>query len=301
MCGGTPTQRNRMNFKILWEHLSNPEYVHVLINPMPVYGLSMGVVAMLVALIYRHRPVIVAALILIFLAGLSGWPTYHYGQAAYDRVKSMSDTVVGQWLDEHMARAEKLICAFYVLATAAVAGILAPLKWPTTSTPLAVSILVLAIGTLGVGGWISYPAGHVRHKEFRFEPPPTAKADEHTHTHGAGEGAMDHAETPSKRAESEQAKPMDHGSMPGMESSKSSEAKEQPMPHDAVAQPVAPSQEQLEASRLQLEASRLQLEASRKQLEATDAAKAQSPSPSPQQIQSPHADDGHDHKHEPKP
>ena len=247
------------------QHLNEPEYMHVLINPMPVYGLSMGVVAMLVALIYRRRPVIVAALVLIFLSGLSAWPTYHYGQAAYDRVKSMSDTVGGQWLDEHMARAEKLIYAFYVLAAVAVAGIFAPLKWPRTSTPLAISALVLAMGTLGVGGWISYPAGHVRHKEFRFEPPPTAKADEHTHTHGAGEGAMDHSD---KTAESEKAKPTDHGSMPGMEPSKSTDSREQPMQHDAAAQPAAPTQEQLEASRLQLEASRLQLEASRKQLEA---------------------------------
>ncbi len=242
--------------------------MHVLINPMPVYGLSMGVVAMLVALIYRRRPVIVAALILIFLAGLSAWPTYHYGQAAYDRVKSMSDTVGGQWLDEHMARAEKLIYVFYVLAAVAVTGVFAPLKWPRTSTPLAVGTLVLAIGTLGVGGWISYPAGHVRHKEFRFEPPPTAKAEEHTHTHGADEGTMHHDEKP---ATTEQAKPMDHGNMPGMEPGKSPETKEQPAP---------PTQEQLEASRLQLEASRLQLEASRKQLEAAEAAKGQTPSAS---------------------
>ncbi len=275
--------------------------MHVLINPMPVYGLSMGVVAMLVAIIYRRRPVIVAALVLIFLSGLSAWPTYHYGQAAYDRVKSMSDTVGGQWLDEHMARAEKLIYAFYVLAAVAAAGIFAPLKWPRTSTPLAVSALVLAMGTLGVGGWISYPAGHVRHKEFRFELPPTAKADEQPHAHGADKGAIDHSAMQDKTAESEKAKPMDHDSMPGMEPNKSSASKEQPMPHDAAAQPAAPTQEQLEASRLQLEASRLQLEASRKQLEATDAAKAQSPLPSPQQIQSPHVDDGHDHKHEPKP
>ncbi|MEP6936555.1 MAG: hypothetical protein ABI871_00635, partial [Chthoniobacterales bacterium] len=153
------------------QHLNEPEYMHVLINPMPVYGLSMGVVAMIVALAYRRRPAIVAAFILLFLAGLSAWPTYHYGQAAYDRVKSMSDTVGGQWLDEHMARAEKLIYAFYVLAGVAAAGLLAPLKWPRTSTPLASGALVLAMVTLGIGGWISYPAGHVRHKEFRFEPP----------------------------------------------------------------------------------------------------------------------------------
>ena len=282
----------------IFKHLTEPEYMHVLINPMPVYGLSMGVVAMIVALIYRNRPVIVVALVLIFLAGISAWPTYHYGQAAYDRVKSMSDTVGGQWLDEHMERAEKLIYAFYVLAALAVAGLLAPLKWQRTSTPLAVSVLVLAGATLGIGGWISYPAGHVRHKEFRFEPPPNAKPEEHTHTHGADEGAMHHDEKP---AESEQAKPTDHGNMPGMEPSKSPDSKEQPMPHDPATQSVAQTQEQLEASRMQLEASRLQLEASRKQLEATDAARTQSPSPSPQQTQSPHAEDGHDHKHAPKP
>lgn len=290
-----------MNFKILWEHLSDPEYVHVLINSLPVYGLSMGVVAMLVALVYRRRPVIVVALVLIFLAGLSAWPTYHYGQAAYDRVKSMSDTVGGQWLDEHMARAEKLVYAFYVLAALAVAGLLAPLKWPRGSTPLATSALVLAVGTLGIGGWISYPAGHVRHKEFRFESPPTAKMEGHTHTHGADEGAMHHDETPSEPAESEQAKSMDHGNMPGMEPNRSSDPKDQPTQHDAATQPAVPTREQLEASRLQLEASRLQLEASRKQLEATDAAKSQSPSPASQQSQSPHVADGHDHKHESKP
>lgn len=277
------------------QHLNEPEYMHVLINPMPVYGLSMGVLAMLVALIYRRRPVIVVALLLIFLAGLSAWPTYHYGQAAYDRVKAMSDTVGGQWLDEHMARAEKLIYAFYVLAAVAAAGMFAPLKWPRTSTPLAISALVLAMGTLGIGGWISYPAGHVRHREFRFEPPPMAKADEHTHAHGADEGAMDQGEKPTKPAENEPAKQMDHGSMPGMEKSKSSESKEQPMTHDAALSPAPPTQEQLEASRLQLEASRLQLEASRKQLEAADAAIAQ-PAASPKTQPTP-TPDGHDHKH----
>ena len=269
------------------EHLTQPEYMHVLINPMPVYGLSMGIVAMIVALIYRRRPVIVAALVLMFLAGLSAWPTYHYGQEAYDRVKSMSDTVGGQWLDEHMERAEKLIYAFYILAGVAIAGIFAPLKWPRTSMPLAISALVLGITTLGIGGWISYPAGHVRHKEFRFEPPPTAEADGHAHTHThTGESGMDHEAMHADHTKGEQTNPMDHGTMPGMEG-------------DPKKQPVAPTKDQLEASRLQLEASRLQLEASRKQLEAADGANAQTASPSRPQTASPHAEDGNPHEHKP--
>lgn len=257
---------------------------------------------MIVALIYRRRPVIVVALVLIFLSGLSAWPTYHYGQAAYDPVKAMSDTVGGQWLDEHMARAEKLIYAFYVLAAVAVAGLFAPLKWPRTSTPLAVSALVLAMGTLGIGGWISYPAGHVRHKEFRFEPPPTAKSDEHTHTHSSDEGAMDHSAMHGKPAEGEQTKQTDHGSMPGMEAGKSGDSKEQSMQHDGAQQPAAPSAEQLEASRMQLEASRMQLEASRKQLEAAGGARpTASPggSPSASPTTQPSAEQQHQHEQRP--
>ncbi len=29
----------------MFEHLSNPEYMHVLLNPLPVYGLAMGCLA----------------------------------------------------------------------------------------------------------------------------------------------------------------------------------------------------------------------------------------------------------------
>ncbi len=263
-----------MNYlTILREHLGQPEYMHVLINPMPVYGLSMGVITLGIALIARSRSIMIAALILIFIAGLSAWPTYHYGQAAYDRVKSMSDAVGGQWLDEHMARAEKLIYAFYLLAAVALTGIFAPLRWPRSSVPLAITTLVLGVTTLGIGGWIAYPAGHIRHKEFRFEAPPAAQADEHTHTH------LHHPEENSmhdEHAEGEGAKPMDNSSMPGMGANKD----------DATLAP-----DPLEASRLQLEASRLQLEASRKQLEATKAAEPSAVSPSP--------NERHDHEHRP--
>lgn len=262
------------------QHLNQPEYLHVMLNPMPIYGLSMGVVAMIVALISRRRPVIVAALILILLGSLSAWPTYYFGQRAYDGVKAITDAAGGQWLDEHMARGEKLIYAFYLLAAVALAGLLAPMKWAKSSLPLALVTLVLAVGTLGVGGWIAYAGGHIRHPEFRVSPPPPPRAD--GHSHGAAEGGMDHGAGHGKPGEGQ---PMDHGAMPEM-------------------QPQAPTADQLEASRLQLEASRLQLEVSRKQLEAAEAAKSQPPSPAPQQMASPGpqqtpspAKDGHDHDH----
>ena len=266
---------------IFFQHLSDPEYMHVLLNPLPVYGLALGVVGLLLAVIARNRVAIVIALVPVFLSGLSAWPTYHYGEEAYDRVKALSDTAGEQWLDEHMARGEKLIYAFYLLAGLAAAAAIAPMKWPRCAMPLAATTLVLGLTTLGIGGWISYPGGHIRHKEFRFEPPPAARNAQHPHSHGDGE------------------KEINHSSMPGMEADKSGAADGQTMPHGAPDQAVAPAQEQLEASRLQLEASRLQLEASRKQLEAADVAQGKPTSASPQPTQSPHSENGHEHQ--PKP
>jgi membrane associated rhomboid family serine protease len=161
-----------MNFKITWEHLSDPEYAHVLINPMPVYGLSIAVLALVLAMFLRTPRLTVAALVLIFICSISAWPTYRYGQAGYDRVKSMADDAGGKWLDEHKARAEKLIWVFYVVAAVAVLGVISVAKWPWTSRVVTIATLALAGTTLGVGGYIAYAGGHVRHREFRFEPPP---------------------------------------------------------------------------------------------------------------------------------
>src|SRR4030095_10051626 len=94
------------------EHLGDPEYVHVLINPLPVYGLAIATLAVVLALVLRNQRVTIAALVLIFVSALSAWPTYHYGEAGYDRVKAISDPAGEHWLDEHMARGEKLIWAF---------------------------------------------------------------------------------------------------------------------------------------------------------------------------------------------
>ena len=227
---------------------------------MPVYGLAVGVLALALALLLRDQRVTIAALVLVFVSALSAWPTYHYGEAAYDRVKAMSDPAGEQWLDEHMARGEKMIWLFYVLAGVAAVGVGVVLKWPRTSFAITVGTLILGGATLGTGGYIAYAGGHVRHKEFRFEPPPQARAEEHHH-HGE-----EHEHGEEQKTEASPSAQMEHAQheqtqQPGGEPPKAEEERKQ-----------------LEASRLQLEASKLQLEASRKQLEAAGGA---SPSASP--------------------
>jgi hypothetical protein len=160
--------------------LRQPEYIHVLLNPLPVYGLLVGWVGLVIGLALRSRRAQIATLTLVLLSSISAWPVYEFGQQGYDRVLSMTDEAGEAWLDEHMHRAENLIWVFYALAALSAFAIAAPIKWPKSSMPLAVAVILLGAVTLGSGAYIAYAGGRVRHREFRNEPPPP-KRPEHEH------------------------------------------------------------------------------------------------------------------------
>jgi hypothetical protein len=155
--------------------LRQPEYVHVLLNPLPVYGLLISWIALIAALISKGRRALIVTLILVFMTSISAWPVYEFGEEGYDRVLAMTDDDGHAWLDEHQDRAQKLIYLFYVVAALSAAAIIVPLRWPKSSVPLAVAVLLLGAVTLGSGCYIAYAGGKVRHREFRNEPAPPIK------------------------------------------------------------------------------------------------------------------------------
>ena len=149
-----------------------PEYVHVLLNPLPIYGLAISWVGLLIAFFQGSRRAQIATLVLILLSAGSAWPVYEFGEQGYDRVLSMSDDPGQAWLDEHQHRAEQLIYFFYALAALSAIAVIVPIKWPKASTPLVIGTILLGTVVLGMSGYIAYAGGKVRHKEFRTEPPP---------------------------------------------------------------------------------------------------------------------------------
>ena len=164
------------------QHLRQPEYVHVVLNPLPVYLTAAGVLALAMALLLRSRQAQLVSLIVVLIGCAAVWPVVYYGQAGYDRVSSMSNPDAQQWLDVHMKRAEQSSPLFYAIAALALAAIVLPWKFPNTATPLAAATLVFAVIAIGLGGWISHAGGQVRHSEFRAEPP-SQSTEHHEHHH----------------------------------------------------------------------------------------------------------------------
>jgi len=52
----------------------------VLLNPLPIYGLAAGVLALVVGLAMRSRSAQVTALVVILSCALSAWLVYQYGE-----------------------------------------------------------------------------------------------------------------------------------------------------------------------------------------------------------------------------
>jgi plastocyanin len=159
-------------FEAILRDLHQPEYVHVLLNPLPVYGLAVGLIGLLIAICQRSRASTIAALIIIFITAAAAWPVYEYGEQAYDRVLSVADADGQAWLAAHKERAEYLIWLFYALAILSAIALIAPVKWPGLSIWLGVAVLVLGAIALGSGGYIAYAGGRIRHREFRNGPQP---------------------------------------------------------------------------------------------------------------------------------
>lgn len=163
------------------QQLRQPEYVHVLLNPIPVYVMAGGILALIVALVLRSRPAQITAFVVVIVAALSAWPVGEYGERASDRVYAMSNKDAQQWLDVHMHRADLGMWVFYVTAAVAAAALVVPRFRPRMQLPLALATLVFALASLGVGAWISRAGGKIRHSEFRNGPPPNPVPHEGEH------------------------------------------------------------------------------------------------------------------------
>ncbi|HEX8281572.1 MAG TPA: hypothetical protein VF551_09350 [Chthoniobacterales bacterium] len=157
--------------------LRQPEYVHTLLNPLPIYGLILATVGLVVALLMRSRPAQITALLLVLISALAAWPAIYFGERAYDHVLTLADPDGRAWLEAHADRAERLAYLFYALAATAALALLLPRKWPALAMPLAIATLLLALVSLGAGASIAYAGGKIRHREFRTVPPPERDAD----------------------------------------------------------------------------------------------------------------------------
>lgn len=97
-------------------------HFHLLINHLPIFGLVIGIIWLLIALIMRSRPVVNAALITLFVVGLMTIPAYLSGEGAEHGLASDCG-ISEEMLEEHEA------LGFLSLLVTLVTGFIAAVSW----------------------------------------------------------------------------------------------------------------------------------------------------------------------------
>jgi hypothetical protein len=170
-----------------------PEYLHTLLNPLPIYGLAVGLLGLVIAVFLRSRPAQIATLAIVLISASAAFPVYVLGEAAEDRMEGIVDDAGRDWLEEHEHRAERVIYVFYLVAALAAAALFVPLRWAKFGTPLSLVVILAGCVALAAGGYIAKAGGQIRHREFRTGGPPPGSGDAEARDHetGAEESADD--------------------------------------------------------------------------------------------------------------
>jgi len=158
------------------EALKRPEYVHVLLNPLPIYGMVMALLALVLGLVTGNKGAQMVALVLMLVVCGSVWPVTEFGDKAAERVGAVADSAGLRWLKLHEKRAETGAWAYYITGALALVTLIVKWKLPKLERWLTALVLVAALVSLGFGGWIAHAGGQIRHTEFRAGKPPTTRA-----------------------------------------------------------------------------------------------------------------------------
>ena len=149
-----------------------PEYMHVLLHPLPVIGLAVAVVGLILGLIFKGQGIVTMALLLVVLTSGSAYFVYQSGVGAEQRLEDTMDKESKGWLHEHEERAEFAIYLYYVTAFVALAAMIMRPIMPGFSRGATWATLALACFSILAGGWIGFAGGRIAHPELRDVPAP---------------------------------------------------------------------------------------------------------------------------------
>lgn len=116
----TPAQPVKQALGSEWmmfrSHLGKAEYLHVLLNPIPIYGTAFGALLLALIFITPNDGVRATGLGLLLGTALLVVPTVQLGQTAYDRMYETVPLEGQAWLDVHMERGENSSTSFILPA-----------------------------------------------------------------------------------------------------------------------------------------------------------------------------------------
>jgi hypothetical protein len=153
--------------------LGHPAYRHMLLNHIPIVGLSVALAALLTGIALRQRALLFTALALVAITAGMSIPVARYGDAAYPAIYDTLDGAGQDWLDHHAELAETWVPVLIANAVLAVIAIAVGMARRQLLLWAAIAVALATFAGIAGAGIVASAGGKIQHPEFRISDPPT--------------------------------------------------------------------------------------------------------------------------------
>jgi hypothetical protein len=144
----------------------NAPHFHLLLNHIPVIGITFGVILFIISYLFRTLSLERAGLVLFILAAAMAVPSYFTGEGAEDAVENIAG-LDSSMIEQHESWAGTYIWFDVVLGVLSCFVFwLSWRKWPYIQYAY-VSLLFIAISCVGISLPVANSGGEIRHTEIR--------------------------------------------------------------------------------------------------------------------------------------
>lgn len=152
------------NLKILWNRLGNPEYLHLLLEPIPLAGLFFGLLFFSVGLFLKQDKTRLIALIVLAAASLSVIPYTQARDRAMDRILKLRDASYTRLINQQTKLRKETRWVYYTIAGLALITLLGGGKIAALGNYL---LLIAGLAALIFTLWLHLKEAEVYHPNLR--------------------------------------------------------------------------------------------------------------------------------------
>lgn len=148
----------------------NGAHLHLLVNHIPIFGVTFGLIAMCWSIFRKSSELRFAAITLFIIAGGFGWLAMETGESAEDLLKTLPE-MTKDWIHNHEEAAEVSNILTTITALSAIA-LVTTLKLKSAYTQkIQILVLLFALLSSVAMARTAYLGGQIRHTEIRASHP----------------------------------------------------------------------------------------------------------------------------------
>jgi hypothetical protein len=160
----------REELTYLWTSVRDPEYLHLLLESLPLYGLGIGLLFLIVAQLTGEGKSRMFALLVITLSCASVWPYQALREEATPRILATRDPSLGPLIREQTERRNRYNWAYYTLAAAGAVTLVA--QAAGKGKPFLLVLVVATVGLFWFSIWLHKKECEVYHRNIiKYRPP----------------------------------------------------------------------------------------------------------------------------------